>query len=197
MEEWVANILTQVPLAVSILIVWNIMDWRQAGLDKQRETARAADNKAQNKNIDTLLQTSVSFAKSVGTLASKVDRLVDYTAGVQTAVDIGFGQTSVGLNGLSQHLTQQDSRIPKITQTVINANEAAMIAHEERMIAALESMERRLVQCVDDKLREPLYNELLSELKQMKAIIAAQSESAEITKQDATQPPDPPKRDRL
>ena len=189
----IETLLPQVPVAIAILVTWNLIDLRRFKLYKQQALSHTADNEAQNRNVEILLQTSVSFAKSVSTLAAKVDRLTDYTAGVKTAVDVGFEQTSVSMIGLSQHLAQQDSRIPEITQTVIDANEAAMIAHEERMIAALESMERRLVQCVDDKLKEPLYNELLSELKQMKVIMVAQSESVEIAKSD-TPPADPPAR---
>ena len=119
--------------------------------------------------------------------------MTDFLQNLNATVNAGFTQSAASMRQLDDRLTTHDDSVTTIAQTVIDANEAAMIAHEERMIAALESMERRLVQCVDDKLKEPLYNDLLSELKQMKAIMVAQSESAESAKPDAP-PADPPAR---
>jgi DNA repair exonuclease SbcCD ATPase subunit len=111
MEEMIVNLLTQMPLAVAVLVIWYLMSREQSKAEDKRETNRAADNAAQNKTVDTLLQTAVSLAKSVGTLVDKVNLLVDHTSSVESAIKMGFDEQATSIKSAATANKEQHGKI--------------------------------------------------------------------------------------
>ena len=177
MDEWLANLIVQVPIAIAILLVLNRMDKRQSLLDIQREETRAASDQIQavrdteqSKVVTTLLQTAISSGQNVAVMAEKIDNLTDYTSHISVGITEGFSKAENVAQVISQ---QSESRAATIAESIISANEAAMLKHEARILAAIKEMEGRLTGCLHGKqeAQDGLYRDLLAKLEEVKVMV--------------------------
>lgn len=169
MEEWFANLLTQVPLAIAILLIWYLMDIQQSKAEDKRETNRAADNAAQNKTVETLLQTSISFSQSVNTLAGKVDRLVDHTADVQTSIDTGFDRQLETIEKAAINSTVEHGKIESKVDKMDMKIDEIIVSITELQSQMASVQERMKTLCDTDSKTEQAIQQILVELAALNA----------------------------
>lgn len=73
MEDWLIQIITQVPLAVLILVLWR-MDKREfQALERLREQNRAQDERARNGQIDSLIRLQTSYNENIALLRRAIE----------------------------------------------------------------------------------------------------------------------------
>jgi len=194
MEQFIAEVLSQVPLVLAVLIIWWLMERRQSDLTEQREANaqqrevnRAATEKARNEHIDRLIDVTA-------TLAAKIEQMADVTAGVQTAVDIGFNETAIAVGHLEARLSEHDDHVSVAASTIIGTNERAIKEHEARVLTAIEDSLSKwydsLSEMVNTGYRDATLVEIVKGMEQLQADIKhlEQAPPARVELPDAESP---------
>lgn len=145
MEELLINVLGNVPIAVTVLIVWFFISKGQNELEEQREKNRSSDEAARNKQIESLLSMQTQTAEALQssntntllmrqTLENNTDALTDMHESMETK----FGDTIRILNPLAAHAKETAETVRDLPQT---ANETLSIVQAiQNRMASIETM---------------------------------------------------------
>jgi len=147
-EQWLADLIANVPLAAAMLIIYYILSRDQNRLEEQREQTRALDETARNQQIAQLVSINAG-------MQAAVTRLGETLAAVMTLIE-RHDAAAVNLR------THMDERLDEIEAAAVTARNASgqtleivkpLPGKSDNTLSAVQALDERL-DAIDSRLAE-------------------------------------------
>ena len=148
MEQWLADLIANVPLAAAMLIIYYILSRDQNRLEEQREQTRALDETARNQQIAQLVSINAG-------MQAAVTRLGETLAAVTTLIERHDAAT------ISSR-AHMDERLDEIEAVAVTARNASgqtleivkpLPGKSDNTLSAVQALDERL-DAIDSRLAE-------------------------------------------
>jgi len=147
-EQWLADLIANVPLAAAMLIIYYILSRDQNRLEEQREQTRALDETARNQQIAQLVSINAG-------MQAAVTRLGETLAAVTTLIE----RHDAAAANLRAHMDERLDEIEAVAVTARNASGQTLEivkplpGKSDSTLSAVQALDGRL-DAIDGKLAE-------------------------------------------